>query len=80
MATIDTLRDNLIDKLLTISNKEFLITLNQLIDNSTIQKTPIELTASQIEMLKLSDKDIEEGRLIAHEDVMRDSLAWLKEQ
>ena len=80
MATVNTLRDSLIDKLLTISNKEFLTTLNQLVDSSAVQKGHVELSSSQIEMLKLSDRDLKEGKVIAHEEVMKKNLAWLKEQ
>jgi len=58
MATIDTLRDNLIDKLLAISSKEYLIALNQLVERSDIANEPVKLTEQQIALLKLSDKDI----------------------
>ena len=77
MATIDTLRNNLIDKLLAISNKEYLLALNQLVENSTVDN-PVKLSTEQILMLQLSDKDIEEGRLISHEQLDKNDLEWLK--
>ena len=58
MATVDTLRDNIIDKLLTISNKEYLSALNQLVESSSVDKGLVNLTPKQISMLKLSDQDI----------------------
>lgn len=77
MATADTLRDNLIDKLLSISNKDYLIALNRLVDKSDMANKPVELSEQQIAMLKLSDKDIEEGKLISQEQLDKNDLKWL---
>lgn len=77
MATADTLRDNLIDKLLSISNKDYLIALNRLVDKSDMANKPVELSEQQISMLKLSDKDIEEGKLISQEQLDKNDLKWL---
>ncbi|MDO3640769.1 hypothetical protein [Mucilaginibacter sp. L3T2-6] len=79
MATIDTIRDRLIDKLLTISNKEYLNALNELVEKSVSGDKLVQLTDAQIEMLKLSDKDIESGNLISHEDLNKNDLKWLNE-
>jgi hypothetical protein len=80
MATIDTLRNNLIDKLLAISNKDYLQALNQLIDNSGIEDNSVTLTEEQILMLQMSDKDISAGKLISQEQLNKNDLQWLKEQ
>jgi hypothetical protein len=79
MATVDTLRNDLIDKLFSISNEEYLIALNKLIDNSVYQTDPVQLSEEQITMLKLSDKDIEAGNLVPHDEVTKSDLQWLKE-
>lgn len=39
----------------------------------------VHLAESQIEMLKLSDKDIECGNLISHEQVNENNLNWLND-
>lgn len=78
MATVDTLRNDLIDKLLSISNKEYLAALNQLVDRSGLSDEPVPLSESQIAMLKLSDRDIESGNLISHEQLNKNDLEWLK--
>lgn len=78
MATVDMLRNNLIEKLLTISNKEYLLALTQLVETSSVKKHPFKLTASQIEMLKLSEEDIKTGRLISHEELDKSDILWLK--
>jgi hypothetical protein len=77
MATVDTLRNNLIDKLLTISNKDYLLALNQLVENSTVKNDVVNLTDEQVLMLQLSDKDIETGRVISQEDLDKKDLKWL---
>jgi len=79
MATVDTLRNDLIGKLFSISNKEYLLALNKLVDNGVFQTEPVQLSEEQITMLKLSDKDIEAGRLIPHDEVTKSDLQWLKE-
>ncbi|MDP9078158.1 MAG: hypothetical protein M3O71_12075 [Bacteroidota bacterium] len=37
------------------------------------------LAEEQILMLQLSDKDIQAGRLISHEQLDRDDLKWLED-
>lgn len=80
MATVDALRDSLINKLLTISDKEYLLALNKIIEANELRSAPIKLTASQIEMLEMSEEDIKAGRVISHEELFKDTLAWLKEK
>lgn len=80
MATVDILRNNLIDKLHTISNKDYLSALNKLIDNSAIDNDVVNLTDEQVLMLQLSNEDIKLGRLIPQEQVDKSDLEWLKEK
>lgn len=79
MNQADILRNNIIDKLLTISNKDYLAALFQLVDNSSVDKDIIKLSEEQILMLQLSDIDIAEGRLSSQEDVDKNDMKWLKE-
>lgn len=78
MATVDTLRNDLIDKLLSISNKDYLQALNKLVENSSTAHEKVQLTEEQILMLQLSDADISAGRLISQEDADKTDLEWLK--
>jgi len=77
METAETLRNNLIDKLLSISNKEYLMALNQLVEKSSVGNDVVSLTEEQILMLQFSDKDIEAGRLISQEQLDKIDLEWL---
>ena len=79
MNQTDILRNNIIEKLLTISNKEYLAALYQLVDNSSVNSDFIKFSKEQILMLQLSDKDIAEGRLSSQKDVDKNDREWLKE-
>ena len=79
MTTEDHIRNGIIEKLLTISNKDYLTEIFQLSKNSPVDKDTVELTEEQIIMLKLSDEDIKAGRLISHSQLDESDLKWLKE-
>ena len=79
-AQVDNLRNGIIEKLLTISNKDYLKALYELVDNSKLDKNKIDLTEEQVLMLKLSDKDIKHGRLITQHQLDKEDLQWLKGQ
>ncbi|MES2138078.1 MAG: hypothetical protein V4511_00115 [Bacteroidota bacterium] len=78
MSTTDILRNNIIDKLLTISNKDYLSALYQLVKTSAVDKDIVELSEEQILMLQLSDEDIKNGKLISQTKLDKDDLKWLK--
>jgi hypothetical protein len=62
-SSIDHLRNAIIDKLMAISNKDYLV---------------VELSPEQILMLKMSDNDIKNGNVIAQDDLDEEDLKWLK--
>lgn len=77
MATVDKIRSRLIDKILTIRNKDFLVALDNLISSSSADNEIVELTAEQKEMLEMSEADIKNGRLISQEAMDKRNLEWL---
>jgi hypothetical protein len=79
MATIEKIRNELIDKILTIKNIDFLMALDHLISSSTADAIVLELTDEQKEMLEMSELDIKNGRLISQEAMDKRNLEWLKE-
>ena len=79
MAAVDHLRNNIIDKLLTITNKDYLSALYKLVEKSSVDNDKVKLTKEQILMLQLSDADIKNGRLLSQEEVDKSDLKWLKE-
>lgn len=79
MATVEKLRNGLIDKILNIKNKDFLEALDKLISSSAFESDIVELTKEQKEMLEMSEDDIEKGRLISQEAMVKRNLEWLNE-
>jgi hypothetical protein len=65
MAQVDIIRNGIIDKLLTISDKEYLMALLRLVDNSAVQDEKIKFTKEQKLMLEMSETDIQNGRIIS---------------
>lgn len=74
MATVDKIRNELIDKILTIRDKDFLVALDNLISSNT---NVVELTTEQKEMLEMSESDIRNGRLISQEAMDKRNIEWL---
>lgn len=78
MTQVDAIRNGIIDKLLAISDKDYLIALLRLVDNSAVQQEKIKLTKEQKLMLDMSEADIQNGRTIAQHDLDKKDLEWLK--
>ncbi|WP_430405985.1 hypothetical protein [Fluviicola sp.] len=79
MAQVDLIRNGIIDKLLAISDKDYLMALMHLVDNSNVQNEKITLTKEQKLMLEMSENDIQNGRLISQTDLDKSDLEWLKD-
>jgi len=79
MTTADQIRNGIIEKLMTISNKDYLTALFHLVKSSPIEKDVMKLSEEQKLMLQLSEKDIKEGKLIPASKLDSADLKWLKE-
>jgi len=79
MNRVDVLRDSIIDKLLTISNKDYLEALYQLVDKSSVEGNVVELSEEQVVMLEMSEHDIKNGKLLTQTEIDKSDLKWLKE-
>jgi hypothetical protein len=77
MATVDNLRNGLINKILSIKNKAFLEALDNLISSSASESDIVELTDEQKVMLEMSEQDIKNGKLISQEAMDKRNLEWL---
>jgi hypothetical protein len=77
MATVDKIRTGLIDKILSINNKDFLEALDKLITSSKSESEIIELTGEQKIMLEMSENDIKTGKLISQDAMTKRNLEWL---
>lgn len=79
MASVDKIRNGLIDKILTINNKDFLEALDKIISTSSSYSGTVKLTKEQQEMLAMSEEDIKNGKLISQEEMDKRNLEWLNE-
>ena len=77
MATIDKIRNELIDKILSIRNKDFLEALDKLVSSRASESDVVELTNEQKKMLEMSEQDIKSGKLISQEAMDKRNLEWL---
>jgi len=77
MATIDSLRNGLIDKILSIKNREFLEALDKLISSTHSESEIVELTPEQKMILEMSKQDIITGMHISQEAMDKRNLEWL---
>ncbi len=78
MTATDNIRNNIIDKLLTISNRDYLSALYQLLDKSGVKEDVINLSEAQLLMLNMSDEDIRNSRVVSQEEADKRDLEWLK--
>jgi hypothetical protein len=77
MATVDKIRNELIDKIISIKNRDFLEALDKLISSSSSESDVVELTKEQKIMLEMSERDIKSGSLISQEAMDKRNLEWL---
>lgn len=77
MGTLDSIRNGLIDKILSIKNKDFLEDLDKLISSSSSELEIVELSDEQKTMLEMSERDIKDGKIISQEAMDKRNLEWL---
>ena len=78
MAQVDIIRNGIIDKLLAISDQDYLLALQRLINNSAVEENKITLNKEQKLMLEMSEADIQNGRTIYQNDLDKNDREWLK--
>ena len=77
MSLTNKIRSGLIDKILSIKNRDFLEALDQLVSTSSSESEIVELSNEQKTMLEMSEKDIKNGQLISQEAMDRRNSEWL---
>ena len=75
MTHIEEIRHSIIDKILSIKNAELLSAYDKILTSNN--DTSLSLTKEQIEMLKMSDNDIENGDLISQSELDKMDAEWL---
>ena len=77
MATTEQIRNNLIDKLLAIRNRDIIAALDKLLE-TTVKENDIYITSEQQKLiLRASEIDIHNGDLISDEEINQKEDLWL---
>ena len=76
MKTIDIVKNRLIDRIMLTNNKQLLNALDSIF-NSTQAEDKLFLDSHQIEMLMLSENDIQQGELISEADLKNEDAKWM---
>lgn len=74
---VDNLKYDLLDKLISIEDRNLLEKINNLIGDVDINKTVFKITSDQKKMLSQSEKDIFNSDLITDEELNEDEDKWL---
>jgi hypothetical protein len=75
MTKIETLKNNLIDQILSVKNEKLLKALSNMLQ-SLQSDEEVSLDSDQLEMMYMSEKDIETGNLISETDIKLALSEW----
>ncbi|MGI8635652.1 MAG: hypothetical protein ACR2KZ_09640 [Segetibacter sp.] len=73
------LKHILLDKLVSIEGKNLLEEVNKLIGDVNLEEKTFKVSPKQLEMLRSSESDIKNGKLISDEDLNEEEEKWLNE-
>ena len=79
MASTEQIRNNIIDKLISIKNKELLSAVDRLLEVSVKGEDIFKVSENQRKGLQASEMDIANGRMISDEELNNEEDEWLKE-
>lgn len=76
MKTIDIVKNRLIDKIMVTNNEQFLSAIENIF-NSTQINEKLTFDSHQIEMLMMSENDIQEENLISESKLKDEDSKWM---
>ena len=76
MTTLDVLRNSLIDRIIATNNEKLLKAVAGIFE-STQSEEKVKLSSEQIDMLMMSESDINRGELVSEDDLIKTDLEWL---
>ena len=76
MNALENIKNSLIDRILATRNEKLLEAIKSIFD-STQSEEIISLSTEQIEMLSMSEKDIEYGKLVSESEISNRDSKWL---
>ncbi len=77
MKNIEIIKNKLIDRVLATNNEKLLQAIDSIFD-STKEEEKVMFSSEQIEMLLMSEKDIEAGDFVSESELDKMDNEWLK--
>lgn len=77
MENLQKLRTRLIDRIMLSDNAELLKAIEEIFE-ATQTGEVVNLTSEQIEMLKMSELDIQQENIISEDDLLKQDDQWMK--
>jgi hypothetical protein len=79
MTTADQIRNELIVKLLSIQDYNFLLALDKLV-TQRMSSSNIELSEEQVQLVQWSEEDLEKGNVQDQGELFENYRNWLRER
>ena len=76
MTRLDIIKNKLIDRIMLSKDERLLNEINEILTSKQSDEI-FKLNSYQLEMLELSEKDINEGNLTSEEDLDKEDSEWL---
>lgn len=77
MKTIEIVKNRLIDRIMVSNNEELLNAIESIFRSSQVEEEELILNSAQLEMLYMSDTDIENGDIISEADLRIADSSWM---
>jgi len=77
MSTLENIRNRLIDRILATRNEKFLQAIENIFD-STQNEEIVNFSSEQIEMLLMSENDINKGNVVSESELNKSDDKWLQ--
>lgn len=79
MASTEQIRNNFIERLISIKNKEILAAVDRLLEVSVKEENLYKVSLNKKDVLQASEEDIINHRLLSDEEVNNEEEEWLRE-
>lgn len=76
MNALENIKNSLIDRILATRNEQLLEAIKSIFDSTQAEEI-IALSTEQIEMLSMSEDDIENGKLVSESELIKSDSKWL---
>jgi hypothetical protein len=80
MSPVKEIKHRLIDRILSSNDERLLLKVDQFMESQSSGENQVELTEAQLNMLEISDMDINNGEIISQEKLDSNDLEWLTEK